>query len=332
MITWDRPTAPCSQWPRAIWAWFINPESYFQGKEMIVCSYLPIFVGSPSQPIWSFLITVQNHIPEPHPKEWEVIGIHTTAWGWPKDLTLEENHRIGCAIFETKNETTCITVQYKLLRTCMLTKRPNNKEYSESLDAMPKGTNVFYAPQSQQTIHHLAKRLHCGHTPAAGLQSLSPLSWDVYFSCHCPFQLFQLKEQDRSSKWLQIESPFSATDASPEVGPGSSPVEPLSRGAMASMLQKSVKPGQICMLSTHCQQQTDQQTESRLVSRRNCHPGVRGVRREEILVVQFGFYSQVAAYYFLPRSKFTSSRKGGGWIKLLGYYGGSECFLWPHSG
>lgn len=50
-------------------------------------------------------------------------------------------------------------------------------------------------------------------------------------------------------------------------------------------------------------------------------------------IAQFGFYSQVAAYYSLPRLKFTSSRKRGeGWIKLLGYYGGSERFLWPHSG
>lgn len=45
-----------------------------------------------------------HHTPEPHPEEWEVTGIHTTAWWVTRDFqTLDENHTINWAVFETKN-------------------------------------------------------------------------------------------------------------------------------------------------------------------------------------------------------------------------------------
>ena len=51
---------------------------------------------------------------------------------------------------------------------------------------MPKGSNVFYATQSQQTIHHFQVKKSLCHTPAAGLQSLSPSLLRCVFSATAP--------------------------------------------------------------------------------------------------------------------------------------------------
>ena len=80
--------------------------------------------------------------------------------------------------------------------------------------------------------------------------SLSP---EMCILCHCPSYLFQLQEQDRSSKWLQTESPFSATDASPEAGPGQVQLSPSRRGNGYRASTEMAKPCQIGRtVSAHC--------------------------------------------------------------------------------
>ena len=70
---------------------------------MIARSYLHIFVGSPSS--LSEAASPHSRI-TPQGVGGRKYSHHCLGDRKPKDFqTLEENHRIGCAIFETKNET-----------------------------------------------------------------------------------------------------------------------------------------------------------------------------------------------------------------------------------
>lgn len=96
------------------------------------------------------------------------------------------------------------------------------------------------------------KEVTVTHSSRWSSKSVS-LSAEICILCHCPSYLFQLKEQDRSSKRHHTESPFSATDASPEVGPGQVQLSPSQRSNGYRASTEMAKSGQICRtVSAHC--------------------------------------------------------------------------------
>ena len=176
------------------------------------------------------------------------------------------------------------------------------------------------------------KRSHCVTLQLLVFKACLPLSWDVYF---LPLSLLALSVK-RTRQVKQVTSDWISIFGNRCLSWGRSRFKSswaLSRGAMATeqaqtWLNQVKFAGRFNSLSLQINKQNQDQCQGRTVTQALGSQG-----RGRNFIAQFGFYSQVAAYYSLPRLKFTSSRKRGeGWIKLLGYYGGSECFLWPHSG
>lgn len=120
-----------------------------------------------------------HHTPEPHPKEWEVIGIYTSAWGGgePKDFqTLEENHRIGCAIFETKNETTRHSSAEAPENMCVKQENQTIKNILNLFIQCPRDpmSSMQLSPSKQFTT--CKKRSHCATLQLPVFKACLPLS------------------------------------------------------------------------------------------------------------------------------------------------------------
>ena len=148
------------------------------------------------------------------------------------------------------------------------------------------------------------KRSHCVTLQLLVFKACLPLSWDVYF---LPLSLLALSVK-RTRQVKQVTSDWISIFGNRCLSWGRSRFKSswaLSRGAMATeqaqkWLNQVKFAGRFNSLSLQINKQNQDQCQGRTVTQALGSQG-----RGRNFIAQFGFYSQVAAYYSLPRLKFT---------------------------